>query len=251
MNLAPLSILALVIAPEIAWAQAAAFDVASLKPVRLTPGDLYTANLGSFRNGQIALSNVTLADCLKFAYSISNDSQIEGPHWIKSKDVRFDIAATTSPEAPREQALEMLQTLLNERFELDLRHEQKELSHLALVPGKKSHKMPVAKEGPPAFPSIHRGNSIVNAHLSMPVMATLLSRFLRQAVIDNTGLSGFFEVHLEWTPSNFASDASPDAPSGPSIFTAVQEQLGLKLESKKAPLDVLVIHKARKEPIEN
>ncbi len=83
----------------------------------------------------------------------------------------------------------------------------------------------------------------------MKGLATLLSRFERETVIDLTGLEGQFEFKLEWTPDN--GPAPPDGASAPSLFTAVQEQLGLKLESRKGPLDVLVVDHAEKVPTEN
>ena len=84
-------------------------------------------------------------------------------------------------------------------------------------------------------------------HLSMLMLATLLSRFeLRVPVVDQTGIQGIYDVQLEWLSAN----ARPDAPDGPSIFTAVKEQLGLRLEAKKGPVQVLVIDHAEKTPID-
>jgi uncharacterized protein (TIGR03435 family) len=83
------------------------------------------------------------------------------------------------------------------------------------------------------------------------VLATLLSRFEREIVVDQTGLAGPFEVKLDWSPDNGVVPAADGAPGGPSIFTALQEQLGLRLESRKGPLDVLVIDHAEKVPTDN
>ncbi|MGP8244377.1 MAG: TIGR03435 family protein [Bryobacteraceae bacterium] len=96
-------------------AMAPSFDVASLKPVQLTPGP-YRANLGTARHGKVVLKNVTLSDCLRFAYGITNDAQIVGPDWIRDRDVRFDIMGKAAPDTPRERLLLMLQTLLIDRF---------------------------------------------------------------------------------------------------------------------------------------
>jgi uncharacterized protein (TIGR03435 family) len=82
----------------------------------------------------------------------------------------------------------------------------------------------------------------------MKVLATLLSRFEREIVVDQTGISGPFEVKLDWSPDDGTAN---DVTSGPSIYTAVQEQLGLRLESRKGPLDVLVIDHAEKVPVDN
>src|SRR5690242_13205222 len=128
------------------------FEVASLKPVQLTPG-LYRANLGTARQGKVTLTNVTLGDCLKYAYGITNDAQIAGPDWIRSKEVRFDIEAKAPPDTPVPQLLQMLQTLLAERFQLALHREPRELSYLALVVGKKGPKLEPPKEGSNASPN--------------------------------------------------------------------------------------------------
>jgi uncharacterized protein (TIGR03435 family) len=85
----------------------------------------------------------------------------------------------------------------------------------------------------------------------MQLLATLLSRFERETVVDMTGLKGLFDVKLEWTPDGGAVPAVLDGASGPSVFTALQEQLGLKLEPRKGPIDVLVIDHAEKTPAEN
>ena len=86
----------------------------------------------------------------------------------------------------------------------------------------------------------------------MLTLVTLLSRFERQTVIDRTGLEGPFELNLEWTPED-GTKATADVQdsTGPSLFTAIQEQLGLKLESRKGPLDVLVVDHAGKVPAAN
>jgi uncharacterized protein (TIGR03435 family) len=84
-----------------AGAQPPSFDVGSLKPIPLTPGaDTYRANLGTIRHGELAMTNVTLADILRFAFAITNDEQIAGPDWIRNKMVRFDILAKAPPTRP-------------------------------------------------------------------------------------------------------------------------------------------------------
>jgi uncharacterized protein (TIGR03435 family) len=99
--------------------------------------------------------------------------------------------------------------------------------------------------------------------MNMQTLATLLSRFERQTVLDKTGLAGFFQVRLEWTPERLRDlPLRPDGglpqlngqtidPAGPSVYTAIQEQLGLRLESRKGPVDVLVVDSADKTPAEN
>src|SRR5262245_1623871 len=89
------------------------FDVATLKAeAPLQPGESYSANLGTIRNGKVTLTNVTLSDCIKFAYGIVSDAQVVGPDWIKSRDVRYEIVGQAPPYTPQDQILVMLQKLL-------------------------------------------------------------------------------------------------------------------------------------------
>jgi uncharacterized protein (TIGR03435 family) len=91
--------------------------------------------------------------------------------------------------------------------------------------------------------------------MPMPILVLLLSRFTGQPVVDMTGLEGFYEIHLEWTPETLAvpgaAEGAAGAQSGPSVYTALQEQLGLKLESRKGPLDILIVDHAEKTPTAN
>ena len=230
----------------------AEFEVATVRasPPPPPPGDRININLGTVRNGRVTFTNASLSDCLKFAYGIASDEQISGPDWIKSKAVRFDIVAQAPPSTTQEQLQLMLQALLADRLKLALHHEQKELSFLALMVGKNGPKMRATEAAAPAGAGGNHAmlGNILGNRISMQGLATLLSRFERQTVVDMTGLKGLFEVKLEWTPDN---QPGVDADADPSIFTAVQEQLGLKLESRKGPLDVLVVDRADKAPMEN
>jgi uncharacterized protein (TIGR03435 family) len=244
-----------------AWSQSAParpeFDVASLKPVVLDGADLYTANLGTYRNGVLTQTNTTLAECIRFAYDITTDDLLAGPEWIKNKSVRFDILAKTAPATPRDQALLMLRTLLQDRFKLVLRREPRVLSYYALTAPNGEHRMKPAQE-----PPVEGGNSLGLGHIhhnriTTLLLATLIARFTRTPVLDQTAIPGFFEVKLDWArdnslPSAAAPGATPAEPAdGPSIFEAVQKQLGLKLEKRKGPVDVLVVDRAEKTPLAN
>jgi uncharacterized protein (TIGR03435 family) len=233
------------------------FDVASLKPVVLDGADTYTANLGTYRNGLLTQTNTTLAECTRFAYAITSDELLSGPEWIKSKMVRFDILAKTAPGTPREQALLMLRTLLEDRFKLVLRREPRVLSYYALTAPNGAQQMQPAQD-PPAEgrASLHSGSSIHDNRITMLMLASLIARFTRTPVLDQTALPGAFEVKLDWTRDNSLPTAAPDAGAsalvdGPSIFEAVQKQLGLKLEKRKGPVDVLVVDHTEKTPLAN
>jgi uncharacterized protein (TIGR03435 family) len=236
------------------------FEIATVKsspPTKL--GELININLGTFRNGRLTFTNASLSDCLKFAYGIVSDAQISGPGWVRSKAVRFDIVAQAPPDIAPAQLQLMLQALLADRLKLVLHHEQRDLPFLALVPAKNGPKIRQVKPDSVSAPnSMAARGHIVSSQMSMERLATLLSRFERQTVVDLTGLNGVFEIRLEWTPDDNPplinggiAPAAIDVPAGPSIFTAVQEQLGLRLESRKGPLDVLVIDHAEQIPIEN
>ena len=229
------------------------FEVATVRQSPPPPGDLIDINLGTLRNGRLTFANASLSDCLKFAWQIVSDDQISGPDWIKSKAVRFDIVAQAPPDTPRDQLSLMLQALLADRLKLVLHHERKTLHFLALVVGRNGPKLSKASDANSSGGNIAARGRITANHMSMQGLATLLSRFERQTVVDMTGLQGEFAFHLEWMPepSYGGPAAATDNPSGPSFFTAVEEQLGLKLESRKAPLDVLVVDHAEKVPAEN
>lgn len=228
------------------------FVVATVKTSPPPRGDTIVINgLGTFRNGKLTFTNASLSDLLKFAYGMTSDSQLSGPDWIKSKDVRFDVVALAPVDTPREQLSLMLQMLLAERLKLVLHHEQRELRFLALVEGKGGSKLHEAKVQAAPETTFNVAGRIVRNQISMPQFALLLSRFERQTVMDLTGLKGFYEVKLEWTPDDGRGRDATDSQIGPSIYTAVQEQLGLKLEARRGPVDVLVVDSAEKIPAEN
>jgi uncharacterized protein (TIGR03435 family) len=236
------------------------FEVASVKAGAPIPvGENYNINLGRVSHGTLTLTNTTLADCLRFAYSLTSDSLIAGEGWIKSKEHRYTIVAKAAPEAPgtsRDEMLRMLQVLLTERFKLEFHREPREMNYYALVPSKKGPKIELATTDGPGPNESNGGGRIVRRQLSMLMLATLLARFEFRGgvVLDETGLKGLYGVNLQWTPStnmNADSNANADGSAGPSLFTALQEQLGLRLEAKKGPVDVMVIDRAEKNPVEN
>src|SRR5580658_8045604 len=122
------------------------FEVASLKPSPPSAGDKIYINLGSLSHGTLTMTNTSLADCLRYAYSLTNNEQLSAPDWVKSKAVRFDIVAKAAADTPVERIRLMLQTLLTERFQIALHRELKELSYVALVVGKKGAKLKEATE---------------------------------------------------------------------------------------------------------
>lgn len=226
--------------------------MASFKASPPAQGDTIVINgLGAFRGGRLTFTNASLNDLLKYAYSMTSDAQLAGPEWIASKAVRFDIEALAPVDTPRDRLALMMQSLLAGRLKLAAHHEQRELRYLSLTVGKAGPKMPVAQENPLADTAYNVAGRIVRKHISMPQLALLIARFERQPVIDTTGLDGFYEVNLEWAPSDLSAAEPADTPAGPSIYSAVQSQLGLKLEARRGPVDVLVIDSVQKVPAEN
>jgi uncharacterized protein (TIGR03435 family) len=224
------------------------FEVASVKPVDLsTLGDAISMNIGTVRHEEVTFGNATLNDCIRFAYGMGSDAQITGPDWIKSKQFLYDVAAKGRPDVSRDQLQEMMQTVLAERFKLITHREQKEMSYYALVVAKNGPKIRQVKDVPDGFRGTTYGGRI-HSILQMPGLAYLLSRFeTERPIIDSTGLPGMYEVKLEWALRQLQN---PDSAPGPSLFTALSEQLGLRLEARKGPLEILVVDSAEKVPAE-
>ena len=243
------AVLALLTLPGKAQSQPE-FDVASVKPVDISKlGGLISMNIGSERGEEITFDNATLNDCVRFAYGVASNAQIDGPDWIRSKQFLYDIDAKAPPGTSHKQFQAMMQTLLAERFKLVIHREQRLLSYYSLVTAKGGLKMPPIKDIPVNFQGITHGGRI-DSILPMPMLAYLLSRFeTERPIIDQTGLNGMYRVKLQWSLQQVQSGV--DEETGPSLFTALEEQLGLKLDSKKGLIDVLVVESAEKVPTQN
>lgn len=224
----------------------AEFEVATLRMSPPPTGDSFNINLGQIRNGKLTMSNASLSDCIKFAYSLVSDDQLIGPDWMRDKLVRFDVVAQAPPDASREQILLMLQSLLADRLKLKLHTEKRQLSYSALQIGKYGSKLRPPPAGAAPGNGINHSGNLDNT-MTMEFLARLLSRFERDTVIDRTGLKGSFVVKLNWAPAN----QNPDAQIAASLSTALQEQLGLRLVRQKGPLDVLVIDSVQRVPADN
>jgi uncharacterized protein (TIGR03435 family) len=233
-------------APPIGMQKPEAFDVASVK--RLPPpvgGVYFTMKLNP---GRLTWSNVNLRKLIVQAYG-AKDFQLSGPEWLNSEI--YDIAATMPPATSTDQVLLMLQSLLAERFQLKLHRETKEVPMYALVVGKTGLKI---KEGEFGHSSTSASPGQLTAQKTpMAKLADFLSGQLGSPVMDMTGMKGFFDFTLEWAPEARPGDAgaTTDSVPGASIFTAVQEQLGLKLDARKGPVEMLVIDHVEKVPTGN
>lgn len=223
--------------------KAAKFEVASIKP---------TATQGSFTvnmppGGRFSGKNLTIQNLLRMAYGLQDYQISGGPDWINSAGFDIDAKAAAGEDVPRDQVLEMIQSLLADRFSLVLHRETQEVPVYNLVVGKNGVRIQTADSGAEPDRTLRMGH--LNAHkTSMANLAVLLAFDLKRPVKDETGLKGDFAFTLEWALGLGEADAGQ--PSAPSLFTAVQEQLGLKLESARGPVDVFVIDHLDK-PSEN
>jgi uncharacterized protein (TIGR03435 family) len=243
-----------------------AFEVASVKPAPPPTDNRMRVGMTGDA-GRVNFSNVTLIDVMTRAYSVKAH-QISGPDWLKSE--RYDIVATLPPGAPKEQIPLMLQTLLSDRFKLTLHRESKVMPVYALVVGKNGSKLHEADSQGGLRMSMGPKGLQLTGKVSLTTLADVLSRFTDRPVLDMTELKGSYDIDLNWTPEGgpggpgfFGPGAGPrpegagekkgppESMDAPSIFTAVQEKLGLKLEGRKDPIDILIIDQAEKVPIEN
>ena len=226
-------------------------DVATLKLSPPPKEDSINIDLGTFRNGRLTMTNVTLNDAIKFAYELPSEDLLVGPDWNRS--VRFDIVALAPATTSPDQLHSMVRALLAERLHLVVRREQRVVRYLALVVGKNGVRVPPAKDDAPPNAGPQVSGRIAHNHMTMALLASFLSRFERQTIVDLTGLSGSFEVKLERAPDTARPQDDLNGPplDRPSLFAAVQDQLGLRLESRRGPLAVLIVEQAAKVPEEN
>jgi uncharacterized protein (TIGR03435 family) len=187
--------------------------------------------------GRFEAQNSSLDELIRYAYNVK-DYQVVGPPWLNDDDVCFDITARAATPAPRKEIPPMVQTLLTDRFHLVAHRETRTLSVLDLVPGKKPFRQAASAETRPS--TMSRGGDVAATGVNMGDLAYQLSRYLKRPVFDATGIQGRYDL-------KFRYDASDPA----SLNGALQEQLGLRLESTKAPVEVLVIDSIDRKPTEN
>jgi bla regulator protein blaR1 len=249
------------------------FEVASVKPNKSGDGRVM---LGLQPGGRFTATNVTLRLLIRNAYRVQDFQIVGGPGWISSD--HFDIVAKAEGDPPQDQIQLMVRALLADRFKLAVHNDKRELPIYALVlarpdgrPGPKLRPAstdcealrargrgaappPGPPPGPPGGPMscgmrMAPGNFVAGG-MPLTQLATTLSQIVGRVVQDQTGLSGQFDFELSFTPEQMPQGPPPGAnapplppidPNGPSLFTALQEQLGLKLESTKGSVDVLVI----------
>jgi uncharacterized protein (TIGR03435 family) len=248
------------------------FEVASIKPSDPNPEN--TIWIGMEANGgTVRYTNITLRDCIRAAYRV-RDFQVQGPDWIR--DARYEITAKLGA-GTQDQIPEMLQSLLEERFKLSLSRSTKDQPVYALVLGKDGPTLKAAEAkvavqlmtalGPdgkprPAMSYVVRASGVeVRAPAAtLATVVEMLSRFMVRPVVDMTGTIGQYDLTLTFMPEIIAGGMSATTATvdgrlifpepGPSLFDAVL-QYGLKLEARKAPMELLTVVHAERTPTEN
>jgi len=235
-----------IFAATTAYGQAAAspqFEVASVKPGSADSSTSSGINTG---HGKLDAHNVTLKRCIVGAYSVGPQQISGGPEWL---DVdRFEILAKADQPIDDDAALMvMLQHLLAERFKLVLHTETRTVSAFVLEVAKNGPKLEkaVAGESSTNTSTGRTGVTLDARNTDMDLFARVLARNADLPVLNRTELAGIFNFKLHWTPAS-TRPADAAAMEGPSLFTAIQEQLGLRLRAQKAPVEVLVIDHVEK-----
>jgi uncharacterized protein (TIGR03435 family) len=261
------------------------FEVAS---VRQNTGDDGKIMMGIQPGGRFTAVNLPLWDLIRQAFAIQRTQLVGAPDWVETARYDITAKAEGEiprfgPGAPIGPFNYMLQDLLEDRFKLRAHRETRELPVYALTLARSDRKLGEglrastvdcaammrgrgARGGPPPGPPPPgerpqcgmrvAPNQVSAGGVSLAMLTQLLSQFTQRIVIDRTGLEGNFDIDLTFTPERMPQGAPPPGappltidPNGPSLFTAVQEQLGLKLESERAPVEVLVIdHVERPTP---
>lgn len=226
-----------------------AFEVATIKPTK--PDEQRTFLI--WRGDQMQVANFSLNDLIKFACDLQDKQIVGAPDWMNTD--KFDIEA--KPDTPGQpsgpQLKEMVQKLLADRFALKFHNDQREMNAYVLTVGKDGPKMKQNTDNPNGLPGLFFG-PIGTLHVMNATMqnftSLMQSTVLDRPVVDKTGLTGRWDFTLKWTPdeSQFTSvgwkvpaPAADGADAPPPLFTAMQEQLDMKLEAQKTQVPVLVI----------
>jgi uncharacterized protein (TIGR03435 family) len=222
-----------------------AFDAASIKPAKAGVRGYSIRPLP----GRLSASNTTLGQLVAEAYHVYDFQVSGGPKWLNTD--RYDIEAKAAGDAkPSEAQLRgMLQKLLADRFSLAVHREIKELPVYALEVGKGGPKFQPSKgsDEPPMFRVFQR-RQITAARAPLAYLVEALSFLVGRPVVDQTGLDGKYDYKLDWTPDETqvrSDEAAPQVEGNvPSLASAIQEQMGLRLQSQKGPVELIVIDRA-------
>jgi uncharacterized protein (TIGR03435 family) len=223
-----------------AAAAQASFEVASVKLNVSGSRSTVTRTSEDF----LLLQNWPLREIVLKAYELK-DYALIAPDWLASRN--FDIQAKAGGKMTKVEQSQMLQSLRAERFQLEAHFESREMAAYALLPAKGGPKLKPAGDGPFDV-DLSRGarkTTIACKHCSLDDFAGVLSGQLHRAVVDHSGIPRAYSFTLEWSPDQNADDG------GPSVFTALAEQLGLRLELRRLPIAILVVDSINRTPAEN
>lgn len=250
------------------------FEVASIRPGADRDAEMIAIRMNTERS-MIHYVNVSLRDMIRVAYHVK-EFQVTGPDWIRD---RFNIEAKYPAGATEDQVPEMLQSLLRDRFKLQFHSETKEHAVFALVVGKSGPKLKPSQVKATDFPdSANRkpgtpvrgdlqimgsptGMRLRGPAITLSRLCETLSMFVDHPVVDQTGLQERYDIDLTFMPENMRMRGGPGGPGQGAdggteaqpritLFEAVQD-LGLKLEPRKAPLQMLIVDHIEKAPTEN
>jgi uncharacterized protein (TIGR03435 family) len=252
MKMAVLFCTCAMLGPGFSMAQSGAstpgFEVASVKSA---PPGATERSVSNKPGPRLVTSNATVRQLIYLAYQVMPFQVFGGPDWVDSSG--FDIdAKAADPRTTQAEFREMMQGLLADRFHLHLHRETRSLPVYALVVSKGGSKLaPAGSDDPDVGVRVEGPGKMTGVRATMTMFATALSRPLRSQVIDRTGLQGSYSFTLRFAPDQVSAQSNDVAlADGPSIFAAIQEQLGLRLETAKGPVEVLVIDAIQK-PSEN
>jgi len=226
------------------------FEAATIKPNKAGDGGSHFSS----GKGMVRASGVSLREYVRFALELK-DYELVTPDWMNS--TRYDVMAKTPTGSSDDDLMPMMHAMLVERFGLKFHKEKRELAVFGLVVARGGPKIQKVSDDDSSRSRGER-HKITASPATMPSFAQNLTRRMDRPVVDMTGLKGGFNFTLEWdsdegtaAPRAMNPDAAPTSDSGRTLFVALQEQLGLKLEPRKAPFDVVVVDHMERVPTEN
>jgi uncharacterized protein (TIGR03435 family) len=234
------------------WAQTAApaprFEVASVKSSVNSEG-MRMRSLGPATTpGGVTMMGTSLKAAIQWAYHLQA-AQVVGPGWLGGN--RYDIVAKTSAPASDQQLREMMQSLLADRFQLAVHRETKEMEAYVVTIAKSGHKMkPSEGDGPMDAHPTGKGLNIAFTHVTLAQLAEMSESPLNGIVIDQTGLKGAWDFTIDGSAIMMQKPADQTEAIG-LVISVLSDQLGIKIDQKKVPAEVMVVDHAEKIPVEN
>ena len=225
-------------------ADAPAFDVASIRPCDAGGGPI------DVKPGTVTMRCISLNGAIRWAYNVL-DVQVTGPEWLST--ARFEIIAKAGAPAKEREMQPMMQKLLADRFKLELHRQTKEVNSMILTVAKGGHKLKEVQEA--GSPSFSTGKlNLTGKGATIAELITFLSRQIRLPIVDQTGLAGRYDYFMDinaYVTEEMRQQQGPPVEAPSIIANALKGQLGLQVDAKKMPMEVLVVDKMEKTPTEN